>query len=66
MAVRLSEYAGANFIQVKPPGKCRRCLCEVLPALYQYADKSLKWHNFARQPIERNGRRFYLRHACPR
>lgn len=61
-----AETAGADFVQVKPPKVCKRCGGEMTVAFVKLPGAVYKWRNFQRQPIERDGRRFYLPHRCPR
>jgi hypothetical protein len=60
------EVAGADFLDTKPPKNCKTCGGELLVALVRLSDGRIKWRNFARIPKERDGRRYYLRHSCPR
>lgn len=63
---RVYETAGAD-IEATKLKTCAKCGGELL--LGQVRDRetgTLKWRNFARQPVERGGLRFYLRHSCPR
>lgn len=66
MAVRPGVTAGADFIDMKPPKNCKKCTGEILVAYVRHKDGSYRWHNFARKPIEVDGQRYYIRHACPR
>lgn len=57
--------AGADIVKTKA-GRCGQCKCDVMVAMIPDQVGTLKWRNLESKPIEHDGRRFYLRHACPR
>jgi hypothetical protein len=59
------ETAGADMEQAKSK-TCGRCKAPLVLAMVRNAAGTLKWRNFDAKAIERDGRRFYLAHYCPR
>lgn len=57
------EIPGADIVDMKPPKACNKCGGEIIVAQVLYRPADYKWHNLDRQPIERDGRRVYLRHV---
>lgn len=58
------ETAGAD-ISESSRKVCKKCGGPLLFGLVRNAARTLKWRNFEAQPIERDGRRYYLSHYCP-
>lgn len=67
--------SGVPNFRVETPGAdieesrqkiCTRCKAPLLFGMVRNATGTLKWRNFDAKPRERDGRRFYLAHYCPR
>jgi hypothetical protein len=58
------RIAGAE-IEESRPSQCKKCHGPLLLGLVRVAGGRLKWCNFDAKPVENNGLRVYLRHACP-
>lgn len=59
------ETPGADIEDGKPK-TCTRCSAPLLFGMVRNAAGTLKWRNFDAKAIERDGRRFYLAHYCPK